>query len=164
MLIYLPGTLASQIGRQNQEAFEILEEYYQKLHPENKMATKPKSQDLLMVLKKIASAFDDVRLVVDALDECGESTRAVAKFLQELASCETQNVSLVLLSRNETDIRDLFAPPFSQHIEVAAHTEDVEQYVRIEIENRTREKKLRIRNPDLRDEIVRHLVEKADGM
>lgn len=128
------------------------------------MEAKPKAQDLLVVLKKMVCVFEHVRLIVDALDECGDNTRTVAKLLKEMACCETENVSLALLSRDETDIRDIFAPPFSKHVEVAAHTEDVEQYVRTEIENRTQEKKLRIRNPELKEEIVRRLVDKASGM
>jgi hypothetical protein len=128
------------------------------------METKPKVQDLFMVLKEMACVFEDVRLVVDALDECGDNTRTVVKLMKELACHETANVSLVLLSRDETDISDVFAPPFSKHIEVAAHVEDVEQYVRSEIENRTEDKKLRIRSQELREEIICILVEKANGM
>jgi hypothetical protein len=160
----LLGTLASQIARQNEGAFDILESYYQTLHPDNQLEAKPKAQDLLVVLKKMVCEFEDIRLVVDALDECGDNTRIVAKRLKELVSCDAGNLSLALLSRDETDIGDVFEPPFSTHIEIAAHVEDVEQYVRTEIENRTREKKLRIRNPALKEDIVRRLIDKASGM
>jgi hypothetical protein len=142
----------------------VLEEYYESLHPDNQLEAKPKSQDLLVVLKKMVCEFDDVRLVVDALDECGENTGVVAKRLKELAGCESGNLSLALLSRNEIGIHNVFAPPFSFHIEIAAHVEDVEQYVRAEIEKRTQEKTLRIRSPALQEDIVRTLVSKARGM
>lgn len=142
----------------------MLETYYENLHPDNQLETKPKAQDLLIVLKKMVCEFDDVRIVVDAIDECGDNTRSMAKRLMELASCESENLSLALLSRDEVDIRDVFAPPFSAHIEIAAHVEDVEQYVRSEIEKRTQEKRLRIRGPALKEDIVRTLVGKANGM
>jgi uncharacterized protein (UPF0261 family) len=142
----------------------VLEKYYESLHPDNQLEAKSKAEDMLVVLKKMACEFDDVRLVVDALDECGDNTRVVAKRLKELAGCESKNLSLALLSRDEVDIRDVFGPPFSVHIEVAAHVEDVDQYVRTEIEKRMEEKRIRIRDPALKKDIVRTLVEKASGM
>jgi hypothetical protein len=142
----------------------VLENYYESLHPDNQLEAKPKAQDILMVLRKMVCEFDNVRLVVDALDECGDNTRLVAKQLKELVDCESRNLSLALLSRDEVDIRDVFGPPFSAHIEIAAHVEDVEQYVRTEIEKRTKERTLQVRHPALKEDIVRTLVEKADGM
>jgi hypothetical protein len=50
------------------------------------------------------------------------------------------------------------------HIEIAAHTEDVEHYVRTEIEDRLKKKKLRLKSSNLKDEIVRQLVTRAKGM
>jgi hypothetical protein len=152
------------MARQNGRAFSVLENYYESLHPDNQLEAKPKAQDMLVVLKKMACEFDDVRLVVDALDECGDNTRAVAKQLKDLVGCESGNSSLALMSRDEVDIRDVFGPPFSAHIDFAAHVEDVEQYVRTGIEKRTEEKRLRIRDPALKEDIVRTLVAKASGM
>lgn len=128
------------------------------------MAAKPKASELLQVLVKMFSYFQDVRLIFDALDECGDHTRAIAKHIKELGSHEAGNVSLAIFSRDETDIRDFFAPPVSKHIEISAHTEDVEQYVRTEVESRLDNKKLRVRNPSLKEEIVTKLVSKAGGM
>ncbi|PSN71685.1 hypothetical protein BS50DRAFT_234023 [Corynespora cassiicola Philippines] len=162
--VKLLGTLASQIARQAPEAFELLERYHERWNPENSLRVNPDAKDLLSLLKKMICVFDDVRLVVDALDECGDNTRLISNLLKELASSDGANVSLALFSRDEADIRDILTPPFSKHVEIAAHTEDVEQYARADIENRVLEKKLRVINPELKEEIVLHLVEKADGM
>ncbi|KAF2113185.1 hypothetical protein BDV96DRAFT_601378 [Lophiotrema nucula] len=162
--VHILGTLATQIARQSEDSYEILERYYIALHPEKQLESKPKADEFSQVIEQMASCFDDLRLIVDGLDECGDCTRAIAKLLRGLSRCSTSNIALALLSRNEPDISDVFSPPHSEHIEVAAHTEDVEHYVRTEIETRTEDRKLRIRNAALKEEVVSRLVAKAQGM
>jgi uncharacterized protein with gpF-like domain len=69
-----------------------------------------------------------------------------------------------LLSRDEPDIREEFQSPFCDHIEIAAHTKDLEHYVRTEIEARRKKNRLRIKTETLKEEIVNQLVSRANGM
>jgi hypothetical protein len=45
-----------------------------------------------------------------------------------------------------------------------ARSSDLELYVASEIETRTRKKELNIKDPDLKEEIMKRLIHGADGM
>jgi len=107
--------------------------------------------------------FEDVRLIVDGLDECNDNAGEVASELRSLGDGHAV-ISMCLLSRDELDIRTKLQAPMFDHIEIEAHTQDVEHYVRTEIEERLKNKKLRLKNSDLKDEIVHQLVTRANGM
>lgn len=112
----------------------------------------------------MAHGFDDVRLVIDGLDECGDNAEEASEWLKTL-SCEGQDsISLALLSRDELQIREYLGPPVCTHIEVAAQTKDIEHFVRTEIEERSKRRHLRIKSPDLKEEIIKILISKAQGM
>jgi hypothetical protein len=111
----------------------------------------------------MSSTFEDVRIVVDGLDECGSSTVDVLEAFKSVIH-EHETISLALLSRDEIEIREELGPPVCEYIEIAAHTKDLEHYVRSEIENRINRKKLRVKSVDLKEEIVFQLVSRAKGM
>jgi hypothetical protein len=49
-------------------------------------------------------------------------------------------------------------------LSIAAESQDLRLYVPAQIEARTRLRKLRIRNPSVKDKIIEALVNEADGM
>lgn len=157
------GSLASQLARQNEAGFSKLKAYYRTLHPEHSLEQKPEVYGLVRAIQDISDTFEDVRIVVDGLDECGDNVREVIKALKSLVS-EHSSISMSLLSRDEPDIRDELEAPVWEHIEIAAHTKDVEHYVRTEIEVRIDQKILRIKSMDLKAEIISQLVTRAHGM
>jgi hypothetical protein len=113
-----------------------------------------------------ASTFQDVSIIVDGLDECGSSTSDVIISLTSLCSNAGSNFRSLFLSRDEFEIRELLQEQYNI-VEISAHKEDLELYVAAEIESRQRKLgrgQLRIRSPELKDHIIKTLVDCAEGM
>jgi len=162
-LVQILSSLASQLSRQHEDCFQLLKDYDLDLRPQNRPRRNPEVEELLSLLDQMSNTFLDVRLVLDGLDECNENAGDVANALRTLADGNAL-ISMCLLSRNEPDIRAELQPPMFNHIEIAAHTKDVAHYVRTEIEERSKKKRLRLKSKDLEDEIIHQLVTRANGM
>ncbi|KAG9185957.1 hypothetical protein G6011_02513 [Alternaria panax] len=162
-LIRILSSLASQLSRQHENCFELLKAYDSRLRPEKQPQRSPEVEELISLLKEMSDVFEDVRLIVDGLDECNEHAGRVADTLRLLGDGHA-TISMCLLSRDEVDIREKLQPPTFKPIEIAAHTGDIELYVRAEIEERKRNNRLRIKSNDLKDEIISQLVSRANGM
>ncbi|KAJ3543855.1 hypothetical protein NM208_g3357 [Fusarium decemcellulare] len=163
---YLPenivAALAVQLGQQSEDAFDLLEEFYDDLHPEEKLPTQPRLDDLLRLVQCMADIYDKVYVVVDGLDECGDHVLRMTQSLKSLAD-RSGAISAALFSRIEEDIRDELEEGF-EHIEVEAHTKDLEDYAIAEMNKRKVLKKLQATNPDLHQEILSTMVQGARGM
>ncbi len=116
----------------------------------------------------MASSFHDVSIIVDGLDECGESTTKVIESLVSLGSDVSSNTRTLFLSRAEHEIREILQERYNyNHIEIAANSEDLRLYVAAEIKSRMRKtgrEQLRIKSPELKKHIMEALVQRADGM
>ncbi|KAL4917268.1 ankyrin repeat-containing domain protein [Aspergillus aurantiobrunneus] len=155
------SSFASQLARQNDQAYTILESYYADLHPDRSLPRPVQTSQILCSITKMINLFHQVMIVVDGLDECGfDSTVPVA--LADLAR-GSPAVSMVLLSRDEFDIREALEPDFA-HVDIAAQGSDVRRYVREELEGRIKQRRLRLRSPALKEDIINTLIEKAGGM
>jgi hypothetical protein len=157
------GSIAVQLANQHEGSYSLLEKYYKSLHPANQLERRPEVEELVTLLQEMASFFEDIRLVIDGLDECGDSAEENSEWLKALACEGRDSISLAVLSRDEPKIRG-FLGPICTHIEVAAQTKDIEHFVRTTIEERISKKSLRVKSPELKDEIIRTLVSKAQGM
>lgn len=158
------SSLASQIARQNEQAFKILKECYEDLKLDNDLPVDPSANKLLEIISKMAACFDQVFIVVDGLDECETDDDDVAQILARLTALRVDSsITTALLSRDVIHIREQLEVDFT-HIDVQAHTEDIELYVACEIEKLISAKKLRIRNLSLKDQIMTQLVTGAKGM
>lgn len=154
------GALAVQLAKQADAAFELLESYYEELHPQNGIAKAPEIKGIIEVTQAMINEYDNVYLAIDGLDECGPKAVEVIRALNELAKGD--QVTMALFSRNEPDIADELSD--SLRIEIAAHTEDLELYVIAQMENRKRLKSLAVKNSELHEHILRTLIEGANGM
>ncbi|KAI8182539.1 hypothetical protein KHU50_002365 [Colletotrichum sp. SAR 10_65] len=76
---------------------------------------------------------------------------------------DADNVSIALLSRDEDEIRSRLEGSFTP-VEIAAHKEDITEYVMAEIEERIRSRRLRISSLHLKGEILQGLIDGAGGM
>lgn len=112
----------------------------------------------------MSSQFDDVRVIIDGLDECGASVDAAVLGIQELVTGGLDSISLAIFSRDEYIIRDSFNPLGCAHIDIAAVGKDIDLFVRAEMDRLINLRRLRIKDLDLKEEIVEKLVSKAEGM
>lgn len=156
------SALASQLARQKEDAYLYLDRYYIELHPERALEKCPDVSGLHRILKDMVKSFDHVYLIVDGLDECGDNTDNVIDGILSIVEC-SDNISTALLSRDEGNIRDRLEDNFTG-IEIAAHTEDITEYVTSEIERRILNKSLRIDDLNLKGEILERLIDGAKGM
>jgi hypothetical protein len=114
----------------------------------------------------MTSCFEDVSIIVDGLDECGKQTSIGVQSLVKLACDENSNIRLMILSRDLLEIGGLLKNEYTQ-LEVEARSGDLELYVAAEIERRQRifgSGQLRIKSPELKNHIMKTLVERAGGM
>ncbi|KAH8882457.1 hypothetical protein GQ53DRAFT_665922, partial [Thozetella sp. PMI_491] len=158
------GALAAQIAMQKPEAFEMLQQFYDELHSHSagNLDGSLTEEGLSGVLRDMAELFDRVYLIADGLDECGDTTNHIVKSLSSLGG-GSNAISIALLTRNEPDIRDRLHTDFVE-IEISAHSSDVKEYVSAELEERIRTNRLRVKDLQLKGEILQTLVEGAHGM
>lgn len=161
------SSLATQLARQNETAFQILEKRRKELTSRGRRIENLGSKTLVDVLLEMSALFDHVFLIIDGLDECSSNTTGVLKDLKSLASPRQSQhrstISTALLSRDEVQIRHFLGREF-QHIDVEAHTEDIQLYVAAELTARQESMQLRIKDVTLRDHIITELVDGAKGM
>lgn len=170
------SAISSQLALQNEEACVLLEKYWAKLHPERALQRSASVPELQSLLKDMMKSFQQVHLIVDGLDECGDDTEDVVDALLDIVN-NSDNISTAFLSRDEDNIRkrlvstrdndggmrDDIEDDFDR-IEIAAHTHDVTEFVTAEIEKRIASKRMHIQDLDLKDEIIEQLISRAKGM
>ena len=156
------GAIASQLALQKDDAFDLLQEYYAELHPIRALNKLADVEELRAIVGNMSEFFQQVVIVVDGLDECGDHTHNVVESLSELATA-TDKTTIALFSRDEVDIRVLLEDDFKE-VHIEAHTEDIEQYVRAEMESRIQSGRLQLHNTVIKDEIQDELVNRANGM
>jgi hypothetical protein len=158
------SSLCMQLALQNENAFETLQQYHDELYSSPYLSTEPTADKLIEILSRLCACFSQVHIVVDGLDECGDRAGASVKCLARLAlSAGGKLISLALLSRNVVEIRQEVEDDFA-YIEIEAQTADIQLYVASELSERIASRKLRLRDPSLRDLIMTRLVDGAKGM
>src|ERR1700730_5506958 len=92
--------------------------------------SQPSVESLQATLLLILEAFDDVYIVLDALDECSERT-AVLKWIKQTTSWRKRKLHLLATSRPEEDIaKDLrLLDPDHVYIKQDLVSRDIERYI-----------------------------------
>ncbi|KAI1091578.1 ankyrin [Rostrohypoxylon terebratum] len=156
------AAIAYQVAIQKEDAYKILEKYYRDLHPTYGLEKGYEAAGLERVVRDMVKLFDRVFIVVDGIDECGQQVEDVLERLCTLSE-DSDNISMALLSRDEHNIRECLENDFVCE-KIAAHTEDITEYVSAQIEKRVRIGKLHIDDLNLKGEIMQGLVDGAAGM
>lgn len=161
-IVNILGAIASQISLQNDRAYDSLQHYHEQLHPAGSLGKNPEADDLRELIIQMSRQFKQTLVIIDGLDECGDSSDIVTDNLSKLTN-STPNMSMALFSRREVNIEQWLQQDF-KHIEIAAQSTDVRLYVAAEMEKRIQNRRLRISNMALKDEILNKLVDGAKGM
>ncbi|KAJ4032240.1 hypothetical protein NW761_012799 [Fusarium oxysporum] len=161
-IVNILGALASQLARQNDESYNVLDSYYGSLYPPEGLPQTADADELRAQISQMCEIFDQTIIVVDGLDECDDLTDEVVDNLIQLADY-SERLSMALFSRDHYNIRVRLEEEF-ETIQIAAHTEDVELYVNAEVDKRIRTRHLQLSSADMKEEIRTALVGKADGM
>ncbi|PTD02200.1 hypothetical protein FCULG_00012248 [Fusarium culmorum] len=156
------GAISVQLALQNDASYEILERYHEDLNPPNELSTTPDVDGLESAIASMIKTFRQVLIVVDGLDECGDEMGSVTMSLAAFASLDTP-ASVALFSRQEPDIRARMGNNVTK-ILIEAHTDDIEIYVRAELEKRIQSRRLRLSDPETAQKIEEELIGRAQGM
>ncbi|KAH9896293.1 hypothetical protein F4778DRAFT_261714 [Xylariomycetidae sp. FL2044] len=154
------AAFAAQLARQKDHCFDMLDEYHRELRSTRGVhnAGQLEAQRLESLFGSMASSYDKVFLIVDALDECGNYIDDVTTCLKAVAD-KNPNINTALFSRDNDGIRDALIG--FEEINIAAQSSDLELYIAAEM---TRRKEMMESEPETRRKIHDTLVEQAHGM
>lgn len=157
------GSLAKQLAVQDEESFLKLQTFYRVKSPKDLPSKEINLEEMRDLVVSMASNFNEVMIVIDALDECDTQVKVLTQLLASLSdSGQARNIKSLFLSRDKPDIRFLLED--FVHISIAASSTDLQLFVGAEIELRMRNRDLRIKDHSLKEEIMERLVQGADGM
>jgi hypothetical protein len=155
------GCLIKQLVLQNEAAFEQLASFYESHSQPLGSYRSPNPESLLRTLHEIADLFSLTTILIDGLDEITRN-RFDAVYLLRRIQQEPRRIRTLFASRRESDIEECL-DEFEQ-VSIVARSSDLELYVASEIETRTRKKELNIKDPSLKEKIMKRLIHGADGM
>ena len=168
-VVSILGALVKQFAMQDEQSFEFLRVFYQQHIPQKAHTlvsagppTPPTAEELHGLIQVMTKSFDNALIIVDALDECAGDRSTVIELLESLNKPGQNKIKTLFTSRDEYDIRAHLTDYVS--VSIAARSSDLRLYVASELEVRMRQKKLRIRDQSLKEEIMTRLVEGAEGM
>ena len=124
-------------------------------------------QESTGLIRKLLKGYTKVTIILDALDECEESTRHLLideldKLVSEPSSCI---LKVLISSRPDKDIKHRFERGPNVSIRATDNQEDIKTFLITAIRTGPGDWKKMITNcPGLEDEIVNTLHKKADGM
>ena len=99
----------------------------------------PTDEQLQNVLRDILDKFSQAYIVIDALDECTERVKTL-NWVNKLISVpnrEVANLHIVVTSRPERDISDIFAVLDPHPIDAGeANTKDIVEYLKLNMESK----------------------------
>ena len=158
------GSLLVQLARQDERSFDKVQDFFYK-HCDRKEVCSfvCDPEDLFTLLAEVADGFDTVAMLVDGLDECGSNSEDAASFLADLVR-KSSRVKTILFSRDIPEIRECMHD-FTT-LSIAAENTDLRLYVGHEIEERMKRgsrKRLHIKDPDIKGEIMDVLINGAQG-
>ena len=165
-----PATLLASLWRELSQSRDLLAKEVEDLYYKHTFSrTKPTLDEIMCIVQAEIRKYSTVFVCVDALDECPEDDKIRATFVSKLKSI------LTAVASTETEVRILVTSrltnsdfPTADQIEIQATETDIQHVVsqRIEdglsdddkISRSVREK------PDLKDDIVTMIVERAGKM
>lgn len=158
------GFLLKQVCALSEGAFEELSAFYFTYNAKGNCVAFPSDVEIGSLLQRVSRHFDSVVVIIDGLDECAllEDRRRMLGFLSSLTQPEWGNIKAIYTSRDEHDIRQALKKSVS--ISIAARSHDLELFVAARIESRVKEKRLRLRDPTMKEFIINTIVAKANGM
>jgi hypothetical protein len=165
----LLSSLLDQLCHQSDSYCDILS----KLHSDHAKGSRSPSDDALAGCLKDLLRLPrqaPVYLIVDALDECPESSAVlsprveVLNFIKELVKPEIPNLRICVTSRPEIDIKDVLGPLI--FCSVSLHDErgqkrDIEDYIKSVIHTHRKNKWWKAEHMQL---VISVLTEKSNGM
>jgi ankyrin repeat domain-containing protein 50 len=133
------------------------------LHDTHKDAHAPVPA-LMLTLKRVITKFQDVYVVVDALDESprGEKRDAVLETLSEIRRWSMRGLHILVTSRDEHDIREHLELQLNEEVRMdkSVVDQDIKDYIIQRLQRDIKLKKFAKHHADIK----KTLIQRADGM
>lgn len=156
------GTLLKQLFTAGRIPCEIALQITQVFGDDSRSFT---SKDIMTLICSAISLNSAVTIVFDGLDECEqEAKEQIVTFFERLTTPRRTIIKLLVFCREEDNILRSLAKFSRIHVTLAASASDINSYVSGSVRSRIEAGNLRLRNPELEQEIVSELVDKANGM
>ena len=129
-------------------------------------ATYPNLEEYKANFLLLAESFSQIFIIVDALDEFKQDQRQhIIEFLLQLSQ-HTLHAKIFVTSRRESDIEREFLRCQTSVIQIEARnvSKDIDFYVRNHVRDLINDDRLKIVSSRLKDEVMRILIERAEGM
>ena len=164
-LLNVLGSLVKQICVRSEDAFTELERLYSQREENGKLSSlPPTNKELGDLLKRISRYFDDVIVTTDGLNECRnpEDQNQILEYISSLNAPEHGTLKAIYTIRDEIDIREQLSD--FKPISIAARGNDLELFVAAGIESRIKNKQLKLKDPTMKEIIIKNIITKANGM
>jgi hypothetical protein len=153
--------LVKQFVLRKEAAFDVLAVFYEGHYQSSGRLRSPKPESLLGLLHEITSLFSVATVVIDGLDEITRNRPDAIDLLRRVHQ-KNRGIRTLYASRREMDIEQCLDD--YEQVSIVARSSDLELYVASEIDKRTRKKQLNIKDPELKEQIMKRLINGADGM
>ncbi|GJD00015.1 ankyrin-2 ankyrin [Colletotrichum higginsianum] len=150
------STIAAQVGRQNEAAFNLLRTYYQELHRDKKNVQRPTSEQLTSLLREMSKCFGHIMIIVDGVDECGSDSADVVESLAALANQDGGALGLAIVSRETESIRNVLQEGF-QKVDIIHSEDELQLFTATELEKRVARGIIKFDYPEMKDEAIQKL-------
>ena len=118
----------------------------------------PSDEQLQNVLRDILDGFSQAYIIIDALDECTDREKTL-NWAKKLISDTSRNLHIVVTSRPERDIEEIFAALDPHPVDVGvANTEEIVEYLKVQMES-----KFMKHDEETRAKIMSELEKHAEG-
>ncbi|OJJ04862.1 hypothetical protein ASPVEDRAFT_820446 [Aspergillus versicolor CBS 583.65] len=156
----LIAALAKQFAMQFPSLPQVVEEFYE---THSSQQRRPSIRELILLLKQLINGFKTSIIVLDALDECMDSSETLGKFMQILFQLQNENkemaTNILATSRINHNIKTLFnKSPYI--IEIRARDDDLREYLDAELETVQQDKL----DGGLREQARDNIIRASDGM
>lgn len=126
---------------------------------------KPGFEELLEILSSTIKLFDNIYIILDGIDECTGSNRAdLLRVAHSIIAPGSTVVKLLIASRADVDLEKAFNNYLCLEVSGNNISADIETFVNSIISKKLESGDLVVRNPALVGEIIKALVNGAQGM
>ncbi|TQN67290.1 Ankyrin-3, partial [Colletotrichum shisoi] len=150
------STIAAQVGRQNEAAFNLLRTYYLELHQDKRNVQRPTSEHLTSLLWEMSKCFGHVMIIVDGVDECGSDSADVVESLAAIANQDGGAMDLAIVSRETESIRNVLQTGFRK-VDIVHSEDELQLFAATELERRVARGHIKFDYPQMKDEAIQKL-------
>ena len=122
----------------------------------------PRISELLTTLQQMVQEFDEIFIILDALDEC-KDRQGLLDSVKEIAGWKLGKLHIAVTSRSEQDIKEVLEPLVTGQICIQNALVDADIYIHLH-ERLQNDPKLKAWPPKVQKEIKETLMNGAHGM